>query len=58
MESFEVLIDTGSTHNFMQEDLVQTMGCPTKDQPRFNVMVRDENYLKFSYTFLKVELDL
>jgi hypothetical protein len=42
----DVLIDTGSTHNFIRESLVLALGCKFKEHPAFDVMVGDGSHLK------------
>ncbi|KAF3783672.1 hypothetical protein EJ110_NYTH31979 [Nymphaea thermarum] len=43
-----VLVDTGSTHNFIAKKSAKALGCTIEQQPTFNVGVGDESSVKCS----------
>ena len=54
----EVLIDTGSNHNFVREDLVSKLKFKPHEHPKFDVMVEDGSHLKCAHLCTDVELNL
>ena len=57
-ESLEVLIDTGSNNNFVQEALAQRLGLQMAETKKFKVYMGNGNSLWCSQVCLGVELSL
>jgi len=53
-----ILIDGGSTHNFIQEDLVQRIGLPTQDTTPLRVLVGNGQHLACSRWCPRVPLTI
>ena len=45
-KQLNVLVDTGSTHNFIQSRLAKAMGLTIHSSPKFHVMIRDGQKLE------------
>lgn len=57
-EALEVLIDTGSNNNFIQESLATRLGLPQSETKKFKVYMGNGNSLWCSQVCMGVELSL
>ena len=55
---FHVLIDSGSTHNFIKPALVERLGLPIQPTPKFRVYIGNGDYLICQHTCPQVALTL
>ena len=53
---FQVLIDSGSTHNFIKSNLVEQWGLSIQSTPNFRVFIRNVDFLLYKYVCHQVQL--